>query len=284
MVDEILADGAASARRIAGETMGEVRDRMGFLPPSRVPSVDLSGPRASLARSGRRLPRLTDTHGKNHQGRGRAGRLGPPHQGRRRLPRADQREAGGADQAAAHAGPDPGHRDEADQQRRGPRADRAAARLRLLLGNAGGGALPGQRAPPALLLHDRDAGHSVHRPHPRVAAPAGDPRPGRGVRAGPGAGDRRERQRQELHRRGDGPPHQPHPAQARRHHREPDRVSPPGPELLHHPARGRGGHREPGSGAPRRACGRTPTSWSWARWPTRRRSTPRSRPRRRGIW
>jgi tryptophanyl-tRNA synthetase len=32
MVDEILADGAASARRIAGETMDEVRDRMGFMP------------------------------------------------------------------------------------------------------------------------------------------------------------------------------------------------------------------------------------------------------------
>ena len=31
MVDEILADGAASARRIAAETMREVRDRMGFL-------------------------------------------------------------------------------------------------------------------------------------------------------------------------------------------------------------------------------------------------------------
>ncbi|MGH7499652.1 MAG: tryptophan--tRNA ligase [Gemmatimonadales bacterium] len=31
-VEEILADGAASARRIAGETLGEVRDRMGFLP------------------------------------------------------------------------------------------------------------------------------------------------------------------------------------------------------------------------------------------------------------
>ena len=32
MVDEILADGAAAARRIAGETMREVRERMGFLP------------------------------------------------------------------------------------------------------------------------------------------------------------------------------------------------------------------------------------------------------------
>lgn len=32
-VDEILADGATAARRQASETMGEVRDRMGFLPP-----------------------------------------------------------------------------------------------------------------------------------------------------------------------------------------------------------------------------------------------------------
>ena len=31
-VDEILADGAAAARRIASETMREVRDRMGFMP------------------------------------------------------------------------------------------------------------------------------------------------------------------------------------------------------------------------------------------------------------
>ncbi len=41
MVDEILADGAASAaRRIAGETMREVRERMGLLQlPSRVGAV-----------------------------------------------------------------------------------------------------------------------------------------------------------------------------------------------------------------------------------------------------
>jgi tryptophanyl-tRNA synthetase len=32
MVDEILADGAASARRIAAETMREVRARMGLMP------------------------------------------------------------------------------------------------------------------------------------------------------------------------------------------------------------------------------------------------------------
>jgi tryptophanyl-tRNA synthetase len=30
-VDQILGDGAAAARRIAGETMREVRERMGFL-------------------------------------------------------------------------------------------------------------------------------------------------------------------------------------------------------------------------------------------------------------
>jgi hypothetical protein len=31
-VDQILGDGAATARRLAGETMREVRARMGFLP------------------------------------------------------------------------------------------------------------------------------------------------------------------------------------------------------------------------------------------------------------
>jgi tryptophanyl-tRNA synthetase len=31
-VDELLADGAAAARRIAAETMREVRDRMGLMP------------------------------------------------------------------------------------------------------------------------------------------------------------------------------------------------------------------------------------------------------------
>jgi tryptophanyl-tRNA synthetase len=31
-VDEILADGASAARRMAAETMREVRDRMGLLP------------------------------------------------------------------------------------------------------------------------------------------------------------------------------------------------------------------------------------------------------------
>jgi tryptophanyl-tRNA synthetase len=35
-LDEILADGAAAARRLAGETMREVRDRMGLLAPSAV--------------------------------------------------------------------------------------------------------------------------------------------------------------------------------------------------------------------------------------------------------
>jgi tryptophanyl-tRNA synthetase len=33
-VDEILADGASAARRMAAETMREVRDRMGLLPAS----------------------------------------------------------------------------------------------------------------------------------------------------------------------------------------------------------------------------------------------------------
>ena len=38
-VDEILADGATAARRRASETMGEVRDRMGFLPTRGKPAV-----------------------------------------------------------------------------------------------------------------------------------------------------------------------------------------------------------------------------------------------------
>ncbi|MEO8090680.1 MAG: tryptophan--tRNA ligase, partial [Gemmatimonadales bacterium] len=38
-VDEILAEGAAAARRQASETMGEVRDRMGFLRPRGEPAV-----------------------------------------------------------------------------------------------------------------------------------------------------------------------------------------------------------------------------------------------------
>jgi tryptophanyl-tRNA synthetase len=33
-VDQALADGAARARAVAGETMREVRARMGFLPPA----------------------------------------------------------------------------------------------------------------------------------------------------------------------------------------------------------------------------------------------------------
>jgi tryptophanyl-tRNA synthetase len=43
-VDEILADGAKAARRRASETMGEVRDRMGFL-PARDKSAVLDGVR-----------------------------------------------------------------------------------------------------------------------------------------------------------------------------------------------------------------------------------------------
>jgi tryptophanyl-tRNA synthetase len=38
-VDEILAAGAATARRHAAETMGEVRDRMGFLRAPSEPTV-----------------------------------------------------------------------------------------------------------------------------------------------------------------------------------------------------------------------------------------------------
>ena len=34
-VEQILGDGAATARRLAGETMREVRARMGFLAPAR---------------------------------------------------------------------------------------------------------------------------------------------------------------------------------------------------------------------------------------------------------
>ncbi|MBA3318562.1 MAG: tryptophan--tRNA ligase [Gemmatimonadales bacterium] len=38
-VDEMLAEGAAAARRIAGETMREVRDRMGFMPRREVATM-----------------------------------------------------------------------------------------------------------------------------------------------------------------------------------------------------------------------------------------------------
>jgi tryptophanyl-tRNA synthetase len=44
-VDEILADGAAAARRMASETMREVRDRMGLLPAAR-PAVSSPAQRA----------------------------------------------------------------------------------------------------------------------------------------------------------------------------------------------------------------------------------------------
>ena len=39
-VDEILADGASAARRMATDTMREVRDRMGLLPAGRKPAVE----------------------------------------------------------------------------------------------------------------------------------------------------------------------------------------------------------------------------------------------------
>jgi tryptophanyl-tRNA synthetase len=40
-VDDILAQGAAAARRMAADTMDEVRDRMGLLPPNRRRAVDV---------------------------------------------------------------------------------------------------------------------------------------------------------------------------------------------------------------------------------------------------
>jgi tryptophanyl-tRNA synthetase len=47
-VDEILADGASTARRMAGDTMREVRERMGLLPvaPQALSSPDQSGLRS----------------------------------------------------------------------------------------------------------------------------------------------------------------------------------------------------------------------------------------------
>ena len=39
-VDQILADGALAARRMASETMREVRDRMGLLPAAGKRAVD----------------------------------------------------------------------------------------------------------------------------------------------------------------------------------------------------------------------------------------------------
>jgi tryptophanyl-tRNA synthetase len=47
-VDEILADGASTARRMAQETMREVRERMGLLPvaPQALSSPDQSGVRS----------------------------------------------------------------------------------------------------------------------------------------------------------------------------------------------------------------------------------------------
>ena len=141
-------------------------------------------------------------HGKDHQGGGRARGVRPAHQGGRRLPRPDQRQAGAAHQAAAHARPDPRHRAQADQQRRGPRQDRPAERLRLLVGHARRRPLPGQRPAAALVLHDRHAGDPVHGADHRVAPPARGAGADRRVGAGAGAGHRGERQRQELDRGG----------------------------------------------------------------------------------
>ena len=142
-------------------------------------------------------------------------------------------------------------------------------------GMPGVGPVPGQRAAPALVVHDRHAGDSVHRADHRVAPAARGAEAGGRVGARAGAGDRRERKREELDRGGDGAPHQPDPAQARRDDREPDRVPPPRPELLDHPARGRGRHREPRRSVSAPRCARTPTWWCSARSPTPTRSIPR---------
>ena len=52
-VDEILADGAAAARRIASETLREVRDHMGFMPARAITPSEAS----DLAGMGR-IPRF----------------------------------------------------------------------------------------------------------------------------------------------------------------------------------------------------------------------------------
>jgi hypothetical protein len=92
----------------------------------------------------------------HHQGGGRPRRVGPAHQGGRRVPRAHRRQARGADQAGADAGAD------------------AAIALRLIASEtmrahidklrdydcswgAGGRALPREHPAAALELHDRDA-------------------------------------------------------------------------------------------------------------------------------
>ena len=79
------------------------------------------------------------------------------------------------------------------------------------------------------------------------------------LRARPAAGGGRQRERQDEHGGGHHRAHQPHQAEARRHHREPDRVPAPGHQLLRDAARGGGGHREhaPSGSGPR--CGRIPT-------------------------
>jgi tryptophanyl-tRNA synthetase len=44
-VDEILAEGASTARRMASETMREVRERMGFLAALQAPDEAVGGKR-----------------------------------------------------------------------------------------------------------------------------------------------------------------------------------------------------------------------------------------------
>ena len=174
-----------------------------------------------------------------------------------------------AHQAAAHARPDPRHRPQAHQQRRGSRPGSTGCAT-----STARWGMPGVGRFRVNVLRQRSSFMIVMRVIPFTVPTIESLRlpevaaADRRVGAGPGAGDRRERERQELHRGGDGAPHQPHPAQARRHHRESDRVPPPRPELLHHPARGRGGHREPRGRASARRCGRIPTSWCSARWRT----------------
>ena len=161
-VDEILAEGAAAARqdRLRRPCV-RCRDRMGFL----------HGLRASRPCHPERRRMVMEKIIKAAVERGASDlhiKAGDVFRAR------INGKLVAAHQAAAHAGPDPGHRPEAHQQRRGSRPDRAAARLRLLLGHARRGPLPGQRPAAALVVHDRDAGDPLHGAHDRVAsAPRG---------------------------------------------------------------------------------------------------------------
>ena len=193
-------------------------------------------------------------------------------------------QAGAAHQAAADAGSDQGHRAQADHQRRGP------ARIDRLRDFDCSWGMPGVGRFRVNVLRQRSSFMIVMRVIPFTVPtieslrPAGGAQADRRSRPGPGAGHRGQRQREELHRGGHGAPHQPDPAQARRHHREPDRVPPPRPELLHHPAGSRSGHREPSPSGFAPPCARIPTSSSSATWPMPPPSIPPSRAPRRAIW